>query len=190
MVRRLLITAVAATCALTAVPSHAAAPVKLYLNELTDSCAAGVQNAITTSPDDAGNCVIVPRLLVDGQGLENTNESFTTVKSVKAFRIDATKPLTGTFALTGGTATRGDDGLAQLKAIFVVKMARKTVGQVVVEGLATPTGPVKKAYSLKLPSSLHNVTTNSVNVSVQWVTCVGLCGVETKGVSFLQVPTR
>lgn len=190
MLRRLLIASVAATCALTAVPSHAAAPVKLYLNELTDSCAAGTQNAITTSPDDRGNCVIVPRLLVDGAGLANTNESFTTLKSVKTFRVDSKKTLTGTFALTGGTATRGDDGLADVAALFVVKIARKKVGEVLVEGLATPTGPVKKPFSLKIPASLHNVRTNSVNVSVEWITCVGLCGVETKGVSFMQVPVR
>ena len=190
MLRRLAVAALAAISLAAAAPSSSAAPVKLYLNELTDDCGAGTQQAITTSPDDGGACVIIPRLQVDGQGLTNTNESYVSVKTLKAFKVDTSKPLTGTFALFGSSGLRAVGGPANMSADFTIKIAKKTVGTVRVEGVATPVAPVTKAFSLALPASLKNVSTNSVQVSVNWVTCVGLCGVEVSGASFLDVPKR
>src|SRR5687768_107455 len=106
MLRRLAVAALAAVTVAVAAPSGSAAPVKLYLNELSDDCSAGSQQAITNSPDDGGACVIIPRLLVDGEGLANTNESYIAVKSLKLFKVDTSKPLTGTFALFGSSGLR------------------------------------------------------------------------------------
>lgn len=190
MLRRLAVAALAAVALAAAAPSGSAAPVKLYLNELTDDCSAGSQNAITNSPDDGGACVIIPRLLVDGEGLANTNESYASVKSLKSFKVDVSKPLTGTFALFGSSGLRAAQGPANMAADFTIKIAKKTVGTVRVEGVATPAGPVTKSFSLNLPATLRNVSTNSVQVSVNWITCVGLCGVAVSGASFMDVPKR
>ena len=190
MLRRLALATAVALSVATAAPSHAAAPAKLYLNELTEDCGAGVQNAITNSPDDSGACVIIPRVLVDGQGLATTNESFGSVKQVKLFRIDASKKLTGEFALFGSSGLRAANGPANVVADFTVKLGGTKIGVVRVEGLATPTGPVKKSFELTIPKSLNKVRTNKAVVSVEWVTCVGLCGVAVSGASYLTVPTR
>lgn len=190
MLRRLALAAAVALSVSTAAPSDAAAPAKLYLNELTDACGNGTQNAITNSAEDSGACVIIPRLLVDGQGLSNTNESFASVKQVKTFRIDAKKKLTGEFALFGSSGLRAVPGPANLAADFTIKLGGTKVGVVRVEGLATPAGPVKKTWELTIPASLNRVVTNKAVVSVEWITCVGLCGVAVSGASYLTVPTR
>lgn len=190
MLRRLAVAALVAVSVAAAAPAGNAGPVKLYLNELTDSCAEGQQNAITNSPDDGGACVVLPRLLVDGQGLSNTNESFVSVKTLKSFKVDTSKKLTGQFALFGSSGLRAAQGPANMAADFTIKIAKKTVGTVRVAGVATPAGPVTQAFSLALPASLKNVSTNNVSVSVNWVTCVGLCGVSVSGTSFMVVPAR
>ncbi|HEV2888954.1 MAG TPA: hypothetical protein VGX28_01115, partial [Frankiaceae bacterium] len=149
MFRRLITAAAVAAVAVTAsVPSHAAAPVKLYLNELTDSCQNGRVNAITTSPDDSGGCVVIPRVLVDGEGLDNESEAFVSVKGLKSFRIDSSKKLTGTFALFGSSGNSLAPGAANVSAIFTVKIAKKKIGTVTVSGVATPAGPVAQSFSL------------------------------------------
>ena len=191
MLRRLLVATTAVLCVATAMPSHAApAPAKVYLNELTDDCGAGSQNAITNSPDDGGACVIIPRLLVEGEGLANTNEAYASVKNLKKFRIDASKKLTGTFTLFGSSGLRAAGGPANMTAIFTIKIAKKSVGKVTVSGVATPAAGVSQSFSLPIPAALNKVQSNSVSVSVEWVTCVGLCGVETSGASFMDIPTR
>lgn len=190
MLRRLALASAVALSFATAVPSNAAAPAKLYLNELTSDCSAGTQNAITNIPEDGGACVIIPRLLVDGQGVPSTNESFASVKQVKAFRVDASKKLTGTFSLFGSSGLRPVNGPANVAADFTIKIAGQKVGVVRVAGVATPVAPVSQAFSLALPKSLNKVTTNKAVVSVEWVTCVGLCGVAVSGASFMTVPTR
>lgn len=190
MPRRLLLAAaVALSVAATATPSSAGSA-KLYLNELSTACGDGTQNVITASPDDEGACIYVPRAIVDGTGYQTTNEAFVSIKKLKAFRVDSGKKLTGTFALFGGSGLRSLNGGALVTADFTIKIAKKTVGTVRVEGVATPTTLATKSFTLSLPKSLNRVLTNSVSVSVNWITCVGLCGVEVSGASFLTVPTR
>ena len=189
MVRRLVVAALAAVCASTAVPAEAKAPVKLYLNQ-AGSCGSGPAWVITTIPDDSGGCVYVPREQVNGEGLPSENEAFATTKKTKAYTIDGTKALTGTFALFGSSGLTLAEGPAMVAADFTVKVAKKKVGVVHVEGLALPTMPVTQAFSLKLPSGLNRVKTNSVQVQVNWITCVGLCGVAVSGTSFLSLPVR
>jgi len=190
MLRRLAVAGLVAVSIAAAAPSGSAAPVKLYLNELSADCSAGSENAITNSPDDGGACVIIPRLLVEGEGLTNTNESYASIKKLKSFKVDSSKKLTGQFALFGSSGLRAAQGPANMTADFTIKIAKKTVGTVRVTGVATPAGPVTQAFSLPLPASLKNVSTNSVQVSVNWVTCVGLCGVAVSGASYLEVPAR
>jgi len=189
MVRRLVVAALAALCATTAVPAQAAAPVKLYLNQGA-TCADGAMWVITPIADDSGGCVIIPRTMVNGEGLDNTSEAFATSKKNKTYTIDAKKPLTGTFALFGSSGLTLSNAPAYVAADFTVKVAKKTIGTVRVEGPALPTLPATKTFSLKLPANLNKVKSNSVQVNVQWVTCVGLCGVAVSGTSFLNLPVR
>lgn len=189
MIRRTLLAALAAALLGTALPADAGTA-KLYLNQLSADCSAAAEFAITTSAADEDSCVYVPRVLVDGQGLDSTAEAFATSRKMKSFRLDASKPVTGTFQVFGAGALQGIDAAAYVKAEFRVKVAKKTLGTVVVEGPAAPTAPATKSFSFKLPAGLNRVTTNSVSVDVTWVTCVGLCGVKVSGASFLTVPTR
>lgn len=191
MIRRLVIAMTAALCAAAAVPADAAAPVKLYLNQTSDNCnATGAQWAVTASAADGGPCIVLPRLQVDGNGYDAGSESFAGSKKLRSFRIDANKPLTGTFSLFSIDPVTGEDGVGVVAGDFVIKIGRQKVGTVHVEGNVTPATPVRQTFSLKLPRSLHNMTTNSVNVTHTWATCVGLCGVKVSGESFMAVPTR
>lgn len=189
MVRRLVVAALAALCATTAVPANAAAPVKLYLNQVA-SCGDGAVYVITSAAADSGGCVIIPRAMVNGEGVDNVSEAFATSKKQKTYTLDASKPLTGTFALFGSSGTTLAPAPALVAADFTIKVAKKTIGKVRVEGPALPTAPATSTFSLKLPANLNKVKTNSVQVSVQWVTCVGLCGVAVSGASSLSLPVR
>lgn len=188
MVRRLVIAALAAACATTVVPAHAG-PVKMYLNQ-TGNCGDGPVWSITNIPDDSGGCVYIPREQVNGQGVTSTNEAFTTGKKAKTVKLDVSKPLTGSFALFGSSGLTLAEGPAVVAADLVIKVAKQKVGTVHIEGQAVPTKPVTQTFSFKLPASLKNVKTNSIQVSVTWVTCVGLCGVAVSGASFMELPTR
>lgn len=193
MIRRLLAATAAASAvalvATTAAPAHAGS-VKAYLNQMNDDCSAGTAFEITLIGEDSGACVIIPRVLVNGEGADNESEAFATGKKFKTYTIDATKPMTGTFALFTSSGLRAANGPGMVAADFTIKMARKTIGTVRVEGPSTPAGPVTKAFSLKIPASLNRVKTNKITVSVQWVTCVGLCGVAVSGASYFTLPTR
>lgn len=189
MIRRTLLAALAAALLGTALPADAGTA-KLYLNQLSADCGSGVEFAITSSAADEDACVYVPRVLVDGAGVDSTSEAFATGRKQKSFRLDAKKPVTGTFQVFGASALQGIDAAAIVKAEFRVKVAKKVIGTVTVEGPATPTAPASKAFSFKLPAGLNRVTTNSVSVDVTWITCVGLCGVKVSGASFLTIPTR
>ena len=191
MLRRLAIAAVAAVCAATAVPAQAAAPVKLYLNQSSENCTAdGASWTITNIPDDGGECIIVPRLQYDNEGLPAEGEGFASTRKLKMYTLDATKPLTGSFSLFGSGPLTSPDGVALVAGDFTIKINRVKIGVVRVEGVASPTAPATKTFSFKLPKSLNKVRTNSFSVTHEWVTCVGLCGVKVSGVSFLSVPVR
>lgn len=192
MLRRLLPLAVVLTAVATTVPAHAAGTVKAYLNQVSDDCNSA-SFVITTSADDSGACVIIPREQYQGGGVGNDSESYGTGKSFKMFRIDTSKPLTGTFALFGSNGTKGTaapDAPALVEAEFTIKIAKKTIGHVTVSGQALPTAPATQTFSLTIPAALKNVRTNQIGVSVEWSTCVGACGVKVSGASFMNIPTR
>ena len=196
MIRRLAVAALAALCATTAVPADAAAPVKLYLNQQGVCSTTGPVFTITTFAEDSGSCVFIPREQVNGEGVVSDNESFTSSKKLKTVKLDTSKPLTGTFALFGSSllnvpAVPGGGNIAALVAAdLTIKVAKKTVGTVHVEGVALPTTPVSQTFSLKLPAALKNVKTNSIQVNVTWITCVGFCGVSVSGTSFMTLPVK
>ena len=191
MIRRtLLAAALAVGCFAATVPAEAAkAPVKLYLNQLSADCNT-TQFAITPIAEDADACVFIPRVLVNGQGLASDNEAFTSNKKMKTFRLDASKPVTGTFALFGSSGLKAAEAGAYMKAELTIKIAKKKIGTVTVEGPATPVAPATGSFSLKMPAALNKVLTNSVSVDVNWITCVGLCGVKVSGASFMSIPVR
>lgn len=192
MIRRLVIAATAALCAAaTSLPADAAAPVKVYLNQASEACGSeGASWVITTSPSDGGPCIMVPRLQVNGTGYDAGSESFVSVKKMKTVRLDATKPVTGSFSLFSSGPLTSPDGVGLVGGDFVIKIARQKIGTVHVEGVASPTIPATAKFSFKLPKSLHNVKTNSFTVTHTWTDCVGLCAVKVSGVSFMSVPVR
>lgn len=191
MIRRVVIATLAALCAASAVPANAAAPVKLYLNQMSDNCGStGAQWAITASAADGGPCIVLPRTLVNGEGVDAGSESFTSIKKLKSLRLDASKPVTGSFSLFSSGPLTSPDGVGLVEGVFTIKIARQKIGTVVVKGPATPTTPATATFSFKLPKSLNKVQTNSVSVTHDWVTCVGLCSVKVSGVSFLSVPVK
>jgi hypothetical protein len=182
-IRTALLGAVLAVAA-GAAPAHAAKSVALYLAQTSTDCNVPV---FVIVPDSTGTttCVYLPREIYQGTGVDNTAESFTAGRRA-SYRIDASRKLTGTFALfaTSGVSSP-EDGAGLVAGDVTVKIARKTVGTVHVEGPSAPNQPAVTAFSLTIPSSLNRVRTDAISVSVAWFTCVSPvgCGVKLNGPS-------
>jgi hypothetical protein len=182
-IRTALLGAVLAVAAGVA-PAHAAKSVALYLAQVSTDCNAPV---FVIVPDSAGTttCVYLPRASYQGTGVDNTAEAFASGRRA-VYRIDASRKLTGTFALfaTSGIAPP-EDGAGLVAGDLTIKIARKTVGTVHVEGPSAPGQPAVTSFSLTIPASLNKVRTDAVSVTVAWSTCVAPagCGVKLNGPS-------
>jgi hypothetical protein len=176
-------------------PSSASAATVLYLSQVGTDCQHAVF-ALTRSSADTAACAIVPRLVVNGAGLNNAGEDFRLFVTSRSAKIDTRARMRGRFSIaaTSPAAAGPTETVGAVEARFRVLVNGIEIGTVDVSGVSVPATPVAKQFSLPLPRGLSNQRLRSVEVTVRWVTCAPLpaCSVEVGGAahSEVQVPLR
>lgn len=184
------------------VPAADAAPkktTKLYFGNIGEPEDTGCtkQFMLLTRQQDGGECTS-NLIAYKGNGLFNRPESYSSKTS--SFKLDVTRPLTGTVyvqsfpLLTGGVGPVAlpQSNPTQVELSIVYKLDTTTIGTQQIAGLITTQGALAAPFSFKLPASLRNKTARKVTALVTWSTTVGLTGITYTApyASVISVPVR
>ena len=201
MKHRLIAASAAALVLALLLPHASAAPGSstLYLSQHSNDC--NFPNfVLVTSSADTHECGWVPRVLLDGKGVQSTMPDLFQSERLRPLRLDATRKVTGTFTVTvanmvaSTNAQQTVDAVGLVAATLTIFLGQTRLGEVRVEGRVTPTSPVSQAFALSIPTAMGNTSVSRMSVDVLWHTCIGpgACSVRTGGPSHsrLVLPTR
>lgn len=169
----------------SSVPSADAASSRTYFLTQTASCFGGTTWVITPSSRDGQNCASVPRILLQGRGIDTPNEDFALSSLSHTVRLAAGK-IRGQFSVqvqspdvnegSAGNASPVQELPGLVDVVFQITLDGVGVGNVEVAGLSAPTRPATASFSLKVPKSLVGKSLTRADVTTVWRTCAGSVG--------------